>query len=130
MTQGYSVSAGTTHVPLVEDDMAEADLIRAMLLQAGSSAFHMDHVQQLSHARRFLSGSQPQVVLLDLNLPDSEGLDGFEVLRKAVPWLPVIILTNVRDEKLAARAVRLGAQDYLIKREVTRICLRAPSAMR
>jgi len=105
-------------VLVVEDSAAEAALIQDMLAHTNGAEFRVEHVQRIAHARERLNESHPHVVLLDLNLPDSDGLGGFEVLHGAAPWLPVIILTNVRDEKLAARAVRRGAQDYLIKREV------------
>ena len=105
-------------VLLIEDTLGEVELIRDMLGRASSAAFEIEHVQRLAEAWRHLERRGQDVVLLDLNLPDSDGLSGFEKLHKAVPWLPVIILTNVKDEEVAARAVRFGAQDYLIKREV------------
>ncbi|MDJ0872100.1 MAG: EAL domain-containing protein [Gammaproteobacteria bacterium] len=103
----------------MEDDLAQADLIRALLDTASDDGdFRIDHTQRLSEAKQRALETDPQVVLLDLNLPDSYGLIGFQELHRVAPWLPVIILTNVKDENEAARAVRLGAQDYLIKREV------------
>ncbi len=113
-------------VLLVEDDLAQADLIRALLDTATGDAFRIDHVQRLSEARQRARDTEPRVVLLDLNLPDSYGLIGFQELHRLAPWLPIIILTNVQDENEAARAVRLGAQDYLIKREVdTKLLIRS-----
>ncbi len=112
------MNRGAIQVLLVEDDLAQADLIRALLSAANGGAFHIHHVQRLSEAKGRAHETGAQVVLLDLNLPDSYGLVGFQELHRLAPWLPVIILTNVKDENEAARAVRLGAQDYLIKREV------------
>ncbi len=112
------MNRGAIKVLLVEDDLAQADLIRALLDTANGGDFEIDHVQRLSEAKQRALETDPQVVLLDLNLPDSYGLVGFQELHRVAPWLPVIILTNVKDENEAARAVRLGAQDYLIKREV------------
>ncbi len=103
---------------LIEDTLGEVELIRDMLGRASSASFQIEHVQRLAQAWPHLEDGEQDVVLLDLNLPDSDGLSGFERLHKAVPWLPVIILTNVKDEEVAAKAVRFGAQDYLIKREV------------
>ncbi len=107
-----------TRVLLVEDSVAEADLVRDMLGRGTPGAFAVTHVQRLAHALPQLRGGGVDVVLLDLNLPDSVGLAGFEELHGVAPAAPVIILTNVQNESIAARAVRLGAQDYLIKREV------------
>ncbi len=112
------MNRGAIQVLLVEDDLAQADLIRALLSTANGAAFDIHHVQRLSEAKGRARETEFQVVLLDLNLPDSYGLIGFQELHRLAPWLPVIILTNVEDENEAARAVRLGAQDYLIKREV------------
>ena len=113
------MNRGAIRVLLVEDDLAQADLIRALLDTASDDGdFRIDHTQRLSEAKQRALETDPQVVLLDLNLPDSYGLIGFQELHRVAPWLPVIILTNVKDENEAARAVRLGAQDYLIKREV------------
>lgn len=107
-----------TRVLLVEDSVAEADLVRDMLGRGTSGAFAITHVQRLAHALTPLRAGGVDVVLLDLNLPDSVGLSGFEEVHRAAPAAPVIILTNVQNESIAARAVRMGAQDYLIKREV------------
>src|SRR5262249_45467525 len=60
----------------------------------------------------------PDVVLLDLGLPDSDGLDTFLELRRHAPALPVVVLTGLADETLGARAVQEGAQDYLVKGQV------------
>ncbi|MDJ0861592.1 MAG: EAL domain-containing protein [Gammaproteobacteria bacterium] len=105
-------------VLLIEDTLGEADLIREMLRRASGASFLIEHARRLTEAWPHLESRRHDVVLLDLNLPDSDGLSGFEKLHKAAPWLPVIILTNVKNEEVAARAVRFGAQDYLIKREV------------
>ncbi len=108
----------TVRVLLIEDTLAEADLIRDMLAHAPNTDFEVEHVQRLSKAWPKLDEGGFDVVLLDLNLPDSDGLSGFESVHRAAPWLPVIIFTNVQDEEVAAKAVRFGAQDYLIKRDV------------
>jgi diguanylate cyclase (GGDEF)-like protein/PAS domain S-box-containing protein len=114
-----------TRLLLVEDSMAEGDLIRDMLGRQGPGPFSVTHVQRLGAALPHLLAGEADVVLLDLNLPDTVGdLSGFEEVHRAAPSAPVIILTNVQSEQLAARAVRLGAQDYLIKREINETLLR------
>lgn len=112
------MSLDVVRVLVVEDSLGEADLIRDMLSHAPGASFQIQHVQRLAGAKLHLVAGPADVVLLDLNLPDSDGLGGFEEVHRTAPWVPVIILTNVSDENVAARAVRLGAQDYLIKREV------------
>ncbi|MGF1489616.1 MAG: response regulator [Prochloraceae cyanobacterium] len=58
------------------------------------------------------------VILLDLTLPDSVGLASLESLLKKAPKIPIVVLTNTNDDRLAIEAVRKGAQDYLVKRQV------------
>ena len=106
------------NVMLVEDTQSEADLTRFYLSRANPSQYDLTHVADITAAVDFLYDNYPHVILLDLHLPDCEGLDGFEKLRKLSPGVPVIILTNYMDDALAVRAVREGAQDYLIKKEV------------
>ncbi len=106
-------------VLLVEDTQSEADLTRFYLSRASSMRYDLVHVSSLKQAVDHLYENEtPDIILLDLHLPDCEGLGGFERLRKLAPDVPVIILTNFMDDVLATTAVREGAQDYLIKKEV------------
>jgi diguanylate cyclase (GGDEF)-like protein/PAS domain S-box-containing protein len=102
---------------LVEDDEFIARLVREMLLDAD---IHLDliHVDRLSDACDKVVDSPPACVLLDLTLPDAEGLQSLLQIRKYAPDTPIVILTGVEDEELAVRAVQEGAQDYLVKRNV------------
>ena len=106
-------------VLLVEDTPSEADLTRFYLSRISSTRYDLAHVPSLNGAVEYLyNNDPPDIILLDLHLPDCEGLGGFERLRSLVPDVPVIILTNFMDDHLAMTAVREGAQDYLIKKEV------------
>ncbi|WP_419617437.1 putative bifunctional diguanylate cyclase/phosphodiesterase [Thiolapillus sp.] len=106
-------------VLLVEDTPSEADLTRFYLSRISSTRYDMVHVPTLNQAVDSLYNNDlPDIILLDLHLPDCEGLGGFERLHSLAPDVPVIILTNFMDDELATRAVREGAQDYLIKKEV------------
>ncbi|MGA7981687.1 MAG: EAL domain-containing protein [Chromatiaceae bacterium] len=101
----------------IEDQLAEAKLIREML--AGlSPGFRVHHVDRLTVGLEHAVTGEFDVALLDLCLPDSEGIGTFQRFHATAPQLPVIVMTNMADEDLAARAVREGAQDYLIKRRV------------
>lgn len=106
-------------VLLVEDTVAEACLIMDMLASSRAAHYEVRHVQRFGDAMPHLAAGGYDVLLLDLNLPDSRGLEGFKSAYRRAGSLPIIILTNDQDEEVAARAVREGAQDYLIKREVT-----------
>jgi len=106
-------------VLLVEDNSQEAEIVRLYLAKRYSHKYSIRHVRSISGALAELStGRSPSVILLDLHLPDTKGLDGFKHISGAAPAVPVIILTNWNEERTAAIAVRSGAQDYLVKREV------------
>lgn len=76
------------------------------------------HVERLSQAIDACNQQTFNVVLLDLNLPDSERLDTVAKFRAAVPDIPVVILTMMDDEELALQAMTRGAQDYLVKDQI------------
>lgn len=101
-------------VLLIEDDSIEAALIGEQL-----SGARIEHVQRLRAGIDRLAAQPFDVVLLDLNLPDGSGIDNLHRVRAAAPAVPVVIMTNVEDENGAVAAVAEGAQDYLIKRQIT-----------
>jgi len=101
---------------LVEDNPGDARLIREMLIDSnGAGGIDMQHYSRLSEAIDYLGTNSTDVVLLDLSLPDSEGLDTLASLYTATRQLPVVILTGLDDEITATKAVHEGAQDYLVK---------------
>ena len=104
---------------LVEDNPADADLIRELLPEQGPVSFQIESVARLAEAITRLERRGIDLVLLDLGLPDSQGLGTLRMLQQAVPEVPVIVLSGANDEELAATAVREGAQDYLIKGQVS-----------
>ena len=85
--------------------------------------FQIESVARLSQALTRLESQDIDLVLLDLSLPDSQGLQTFHTLRKAAPDIPVIVLTGTDDQELATAAVRDGAQDYLVKGQISGILL-------
>jgi PAS domain S-box-containing protein len=105
-------------VLLVEDNQADVDLIREMLPETGAICFRIESVSRLSEALILLQVDNIDLVLLDLGLPDSQGISTFHTLHKAAPDLPMIVLTGNSNQELAVTAVKEGAQDYLVKGEV------------
>lgn len=103
-------------VLMVEDNPSDQRLIRELLSRSGLSLSELREFSSLSDALSFLSTSTVDVVLLDLSLPDSQGLRTVETLLEQVPDAAVIVLTGLDDEELAHRAVGAGAQDYLTKK--------------
>ena len=106
-------------VLVVEDNPADVDLIREHMSASGRVSFQIDSVSRLSEAIARLEGERFDLLLIDLGLPDSRRLETFYKLRNAAPNTPAIILTGHDDEETAIAAVRNGAQDYLIKGDIT-----------
>lgn len=109
-------------VLLIEDSEEDVALLRALLEDLPghrADGAQVAAAGTLSDALLLLDRDSPDVVLLDLNLPDSVGLDTLEAVRRRAPGLPVVIMSGLADEAGAAEAVRRGAQDYLFKDEVT-----------
>jgi len=102
-------------VLVIEDNPGDARLVRAYLEEDRGRPFAVTCVSFLSEALALLKTNPVDIVLLDLSLPDSFGLDGLAQLRVAAPLLPVVVLTGTIDEGLALEALRQGAQDYLVK---------------
>lgn len=103
---------------LIEDSAVEARLIRELLTEAPQSHVELDHAATLAEGIEALEAGNIDLVLLDLSLPDSHGLETLRGVREAVSHIPVIVLTGSDEEELALRAVEKGAQDYLVKGQV------------
>lgn len=105
-------------VLIVEDNPGDARLLRETLATAGTPRFVVTHVDRLGEALNRLASERFDVVLLDLHLPDGEGLETFSRAHQNAPAAPIVVLTGLDDEDMAIRAVQAGAQDYLIKGQV------------
>ncbi|MBI2193813.1 MAG: response regulator [Planctomycetes bacterium] len=100
---------------LVEDNLGDAKLLQEALEERGDFLHRLTHVTRLEQALEAVSRQELDVVLLDLMLPDSEGLETFRRLQHAAPETPVVVFSGLAIEDLAVQAVEAGAQDYLIK---------------
>ncbi len=107
------------HILLVEDSPTDADLIRQNFLRLGKEQWRLTHVERLSNAIAQCQENSFDVVLLDLGLPDSDGLETVAEFRASVPIMPVVVLTMMDDEELALQVMAHGAQDYLVKDQIT-----------
>ncbi|OGQ36866.1 MAG: hypothetical protein A3A85_03865 [Deltaproteobacteria bacterium RIFCSPLOWO2_01_FULL_42_9] len=104
---------------LIEDNPADARLLREMLIDSGGKdIFSLTHVIRLSEALERHRAEGFDIALLDLMLPDSLGIETFLKLYKQMPGIPVVVLSGLADEGMAVKAVREGAQDYLVKGQV------------
>lgn len=111
------------HILLVEDNPGDADLIREMLPSDDESEFRVHCVSRLSEAVSHLHQQETDLALLDLDLPDCQGLDTIRLTREAAPEMPIVVLTGNQDEGVGIAAVQGGAQDFLIKGQTHRSLL-------
>jgi PAS domain S-box-containing protein len=105
-------------VLLVEDNPADVRLWQELLWDVTSAQFQLIPVERLDEAMEMLKQQRFDVILLDLSLPDSQGLETFVKMHLQAPAIPIIVLTGLDDESLATKAVQEGAQDYLVKGQV------------
>ena len=112
------MEAKTTVVLLIEDDPADARLIQEALSAEIDSPFRVEWVTQLSAGLERLGREGIDVVMLDLSLPDVQGIEAFDQVFLAAPDLLILVLSGLTDEEVARQAVQRGAQDYLSKGHV------------
>ena len=112
---GAEPSGGHLRLLLVEDNPSDAEIARDRLAECTRTRFEVVHETRLSSALARLAAGGIDVVLLDLDLPDSRGVATAERILDAHPDVPVVVLTGNDDEAAAVRAVRRGAQDFLMK---------------
>ena len=107
-----------TQLLLVEDNPGDVRLLREMFNEPGSHNIELMFAESMSEAEKHLAERAVDVVVLDLGLPDAKGLGALRRAHAAAPRVPLVVLTGLNDEALAMRALRQGAQDYLVKGSV------------
>lgn len=107
----------TLSLLLVEDDRADAVLVEDLIADAVAD-IRVVWAQSMAHAERELASARPDCVLLDLHLPDANGMDALDRIAKRDATVPIVVLTGLNDEYFGASAVAAGAQDYLVKGRV------------
>jgi diguanylate cyclase (GGDEF)-like protein/PAS domain S-box-containing protein len=111
---------------LIEDNPGDARLLREMFNDQGLHDSELIHVECMRDAESHLSTAAVDIILLDLGLPDAQGLGAVRRAHAAAPRVPLVVLTGLDDESVAAQALQEGAQDYLLKGQIeTRGLLRA-----
>ena len=106
-------------VLLVEDNPADSQLVRDMLSQVEDQTFEVFCAESMVAGLDALAHQEFDVALIDLTLPDSQGLATFETIQRHADTLPIVVFTGVTNEMLALTAVSRGAQDYLVKGRMT-----------
>ena len=105
-------------VLLIEDSPSYAEVIRIMLDKIQDTRFELLDAKRLSDGLHYLGENGADIILLDLKLPDSEGIETFNKVYNKAQGLPIIVLTVTDNDELALEAVQKGAQDYLVKEQV------------
>ena len=110
-------------VLMVEDNPGDVYLVREMLQTEGEERIDLLTTNRISGAIQILSESRIDAVLLDLGLPDENGLETVKKLREASETIPIVILSGLEDEKMAVTAIQMGAQDFLVKGTISGLLL-------
>jgi DNA-binding response OmpR family regulator len=103
---------------MVEDNPGDARLIMEMLKDAGDLDFKVSHVVRLDEGLKYLITNEFDVIFLDLCLPDSKGIETFNIMNYNAHDTPIIVLSGLEDEIFAVSAVGRGAEEYLVKGEI------------
>jgi len=115
----YKRVDSTTFLEALEENLAHCEFNLEVLTPRNRELWFLIHVERLGVAIQYLSAQRFDVVLLDLSLPDSFGLDTVRQLHELAPDIPVVVLTGVDDRELALQAMAIGAQDYLVKGQIS-----------
>ncbi|MGB0581696.1 MAG: ATP-binding protein [Limisphaerales bacterium] len=118
MSESGGATEESIHVLLVEDNPADAQLIRLMLEESTELPFVFTNAESLTQAFQRIADNVYDIVLLDLTLPDTHGLETFSAVYSRIPDTPIIVMSGLDDENMAIRTVNSGAQDYLVKGQV------------
>src|SRR6202795_3246454 len=103
---------------LVEDNPGDVRLLREMFREQNSLRTELTQVETMREAEKHLAGGAVDIILLDLGLPDTQGLESIRRARAVAPHVPLVVLTSLDDESMAAQAFQAGVQDYLIKGQI------------
>lgn len=109
----------STKILQIEDDLAAVYLIREFLSQDNPSEFEITHASRLSDGLAVLAVNKVDVILLDLNLPDSSGFNTFERVKAQSENVPIVVMSSFDEDEFAIRILHAGAQEYLVKGEIT-----------
>jgi two-component system, cell cycle response regulator len=104
---------------LVEDNPGDARLFAETIKEARAFQFELAHRSSVDQALAFVAHNKPDMIVLDLGLPDAGGVDAVRNIQLAAPDIPLVVLTGLDDEASAVQALHAGAQDYLVKGQLS-----------
>ncbi|MBI5021968.1 MAG: PAS domain S-box protein [Ignavibacteriales bacterium] len=103
------------NILLVEDNPAEAELLQECLREGEHETYNITHTDRWSDAHKLTNRHNFDIILLDLSLPDTEGIETVKLAINAAPYRPIIALTEINDNGISVQALQAGAEDYLVK---------------
>ncbi|MBK9054845.1 MAG: response regulator [Chloroflexi bacterium] len=103
------------HILLIEDDLDDVLILKEALAESATQQFQVTHAGRLDKGLDCIAVEMFDVILLDLNLPDSRGLDTLKTLLQHTSLMPVVVMSGLADEALALQAIQQGAENYLVK---------------
>ncbi|MCD6595106.1 GGDEF domain-containing response regulator [bacterium] len=112
-----------TKILLIEDDPGDARLVVELLSEVKKGLYEVEWQNTLTKGLKYIEENDVEIILLDLMLPDSWGMESFNKVKANISNIPIIILTGCNDENIAVRAVQRGAQDYISKDDISPILL-------
>ena len=112
------VYSADTNILLIEDNPGDARLVEMMLVEPDDATFNIYMANSMAQAVELVTQNNFDVAILDMTLPDGDGIENIASLKSHSPDMPIVILSGCYDEELALQAVKSGAQDFLIKGEV------------
>ncbi len=112
-----------TNILLVEDNPGDVRLVELMLNQPSNSGFQLTCSNTMAEAITAISNNGFDVALLDMSLPDGEGIENITRIKSRAPLMPIVVMTGREDEDFAINAVKAGAQDYLVKGQIDELQL-------
>src|ERR1700676_1065186 len=122
------MNKGIKKILVIEDNLGDVRLLREMFNDQETYNVELIHMGSMSEAEKYLANHEVSVILLDLGLPDAQGLEAVRRTHAVAPQVTLVVLTGLDDEVLSAQALQEGAQDYLVKGQIeTR---RLPRALR
>ena len=102
---------------LIEDSPGDYEIVLHMLDKSENAEFELSHSTRLESGLRMFESENFDIVLMDLGLPDSIGIESFKKILGKHPAIPIIVLTGLANEEVGIKAIKYGAQDYLVKGE-------------
>ncbi|HWZ43894.1 MAG TPA: GGDEF domain-containing response regulator [Candidatus Saccharimonadales bacterium] len=113
------MSIPMTKILLIEDNPADVRLLQEALGEIADCRFEISLCETLAESREFLDKNTPDVILSDIGLPDSQGLQTVRYLHEIALTVPIVVLTSMNDDVFGRQLLRDGAQDYLVKGQVS-----------